>query len=214
MASNSFSATPTSTPAPQSTGGEREKHAFSLPSLCSIGVSQRTVIALNICEVGDLIKSLRSLFRFYNVLCVAFISSSTHTPYSYLILAVLRFPTFSAFAILLFLSAQCPAASDCSKSLNKRFNVILKYRILFVPCFLHGNATLCGVPVKKPWKQWRKSRFLLIFFYFFPWHLGMCLCLQSLPHEARGLLWSTSKCLCSERANPCCGLAQLVVPSF
>lgn len=84
MASNSFSATPTSTPAPpQSTGGEREKKIFNLSSLCSIGGPQRIVIALNICEVGDFNK--KSAFRFP-------------------ILAVLHFPTFSAFAILLFLS--------------------------------------------------------------------------------------------------------------
>lgn len=132
------------------------------------------MIALNICEAGDLIKSLQS-FRFYNVLCVAFISSSTHMPYSYLIQVVLRFPTFSAFAILLFLSAQCPAASDCSKSLNKRFNVILKYRIPFVHGFLHSNPTLCDVPVKKQRKQWRKSRFLLIVLFFFP-DTSVCVC--------------------------------------
>lgn len=166
MVSNSFSATPTSTPAPQSTGGEQEKLAFNLSSLCSIGGSQRTVIALNICVVGDLIKSLHSLLDF--ITCYA-LPSSLHllTCLTNLILAVLRFPTSSAFAILLFLAAQCPAASDCSKSLNKRFNVILKYRILFVPCFLHGNPTLCGVPVKKAAITMVEITFSFYFFYFF-----------------------------------------------
>lgn len=27
-------------------------------------------------------------------------------------------------------------------------------------------------------------------------------------------MWSTSKCLCSATANPCCGLAQLVAPQL
>lgn len=27
-------------------------------------------------------------------------------------------------------------------------------------------------------------------------------------------VWSTSKCLCSSTANPCCGLAQLVAPQL